>query len=108
MKFVCDQCNAQYMIADEKVGSKGVRVRCKKCSNVIHVQSEQDAQEEEKGDLASTAEWSQAADPAGEEKSVEGANALDLGLIAGGGGSHEGRDTTRCRDDIASSYGPHH
>lgn len=37
MKFRCDKCNAQYAIADEKVGKKGVRVKCKKCSNVITV-----------------------------------------------------------------------
>jgi len=29
MRFSCDQCGAQYAIADEKVGDKGVRVRCK-------------------------------------------------------------------------------
>ncbi len=38
MKFVCDSCGAQYMIADDKVGAKGVKVRCKKCSHVILVQ----------------------------------------------------------------------
>ena len=38
MKFVCDSCGAQYMIADDKVGPKGVKVRCKKCSHVILVQ----------------------------------------------------------------------
>lgn len=37
MKFSCDQCQAQYMIADEKVGPKGVKVRCKKCGNIISV-----------------------------------------------------------------------
>ena len=37
MKFFCDQCNAQYMIADEKVGPRGVKVKCKKCSHVITV-----------------------------------------------------------------------
>lgn len=37
MKFFCDQCNAQYMIADEKVGPKGVKVKCKKCSHLITV-----------------------------------------------------------------------
>ncbi len=35
MKFTCDDCGAQYMIADEKIGPKGVKVRCKKCANVI-------------------------------------------------------------------------
>ena len=37
MKFSCNQCNAQYVIADEKVGAKGVKVKCKKCANVIVV-----------------------------------------------------------------------
>ncbi|MBI5508892.1 MAG: zinc-ribbon domain-containing protein [Deltaproteobacteria bacterium] len=37
MKFSCDQCNAQYMIADEKVGARGVKVKCKKCGHVIVV-----------------------------------------------------------------------
>ncbi|MFC1609366.1 GYF domain-containing protein [Myxococcota bacterium] len=37
MKFSCDQCNAQYMIADEKVGARGVKVKCKKCAHIIIV-----------------------------------------------------------------------
>ena len=37
MRFVCDSCRAQYMISDEKVGPRGVKVRCKKCGHVIHV-----------------------------------------------------------------------
>lgn len=37
MKFSCDSCNAQYMIADEKVGARGVKVKCKKCSHIIIV-----------------------------------------------------------------------
>ena len=37
MKFSCDQCSAQYMIADEKVGPKGVKVKCKKCAHIIIV-----------------------------------------------------------------------
>jgi predicted Zn finger-like uncharacterized protein len=43
MKFSCDQCQAQYMIADEKVGPKGVKVRCKKCGNIISVQRDDSA-----------------------------------------------------------------
>jgi|GEM_PF-1784230 len=35
MKFTCDSCGAQYLIADEKIGARGVKVRCKKCSHVI-------------------------------------------------------------------------
>jgi predicted Zn finger-like uncharacterized protein len=37
MRFVCDSCRAQYMISDDKVGAKGVKVRCKKCGHVILV-----------------------------------------------------------------------
>lgn len=37
MKFTCESCSAQYMISDEKVGPSGVKVRCKKCGNVIFV-----------------------------------------------------------------------
>jgi predicted Zn finger-like uncharacterized protein len=37
MKFTCESCSAQYMISDEKVGATGVKVRCKKCGNVITV-----------------------------------------------------------------------
>ncbi|MDQ3266500.1 MAG: zinc-ribbon domain-containing protein, partial [Myxococcota bacterium] len=37
MRFVCDSCRAQYMISDDKVGVKGVKVRCKKCGYVILV-----------------------------------------------------------------------
>jgi predicted Zn finger-like uncharacterized protein len=37
MKFSCDQCNAQYMIADGKVGARGVKVKCKKCTHIIIV-----------------------------------------------------------------------
>ncbi len=44
MRFVCDSCRAQYMISDEKVGPRGVKVRCKKCGHVIHVRRENEAQ----------------------------------------------------------------
>ena len=37
MRFSCDSCGAQYMISDEKVGPNGVKVRCKKCGNVVSV-----------------------------------------------------------------------
>lgn len=38
MKFSCQQCSAQYVLADEKIGERGVRVRCKRCSYVNLVQ----------------------------------------------------------------------
>jgi len=34
----CDQCEAKYRIADEKVTGQGVRVRCAKCDNVFTVE----------------------------------------------------------------------
>ena len=37
MRFLCDSCHAQYMISDDKVGPRGVKVRCKKCGYVILV-----------------------------------------------------------------------
>ena len=37
MKFYCDNCNAKYSIADEKVRGKILKVRCKACSNIITV-----------------------------------------------------------------------
>jgi predicted Zn finger-like uncharacterized protein len=37
MKFECDSCHAQYMIADEKLGTRGVKVKCKRCQHVIIV-----------------------------------------------------------------------
>nr|7ZOK_A Chain A, Adventurous gliding motility protein GltJ [Myxococcus xanthus] len=36
-RFVCDSCRAQYMISDDKIGPKGVKVRCKKCGHTITV-----------------------------------------------------------------------
>src|SRR5690606_21309575 len=35
MKFVCDSCQAQYLIADEKVGPRGVKVKGKKGGHII-------------------------------------------------------------------------
>src|SRR5690554_6360756 len=37
MKFYCDKCHTKYGIADEKVRGKVLKVRCKKCDNVITV-----------------------------------------------------------------------
>ena len=35
MRFVCENCRAQYTIKDEKIKPQGVKVRCKKCSHVM-------------------------------------------------------------------------
>ncbi|MBN2360253.1 MAG: zinc-ribbon domain-containing protein, partial [Deltaproteobacteria bacterium] len=37
MKFFCDKCNTKYSIADDKVRGKILKIRCKKCGNVIVV-----------------------------------------------------------------------
>ncbi len=37
MRITCDSCGAKYNVADEKVQGKTVKIRCKKCSNVILV-----------------------------------------------------------------------
>ncbi len=41
MRFVCDSCRAQYMISDDKVGARAVKVRCKKCGHVIFVRRQE-------------------------------------------------------------------
>ncbi|MEW5855462.1 MAG: GYF domain-containing protein, partial [Myxococcota bacterium] len=35
MKFSCDKCETKYSIADEKVRGKVLKIRCKKCENII-------------------------------------------------------------------------
>jgi len=37
MKFICEHCGSKYTIADEKVRSKILKIRCKNCSNIIEV-----------------------------------------------------------------------
>ena len=37
MRFICDKCKAKYSIADHKVQKKVLKIRCKKCSNIIIV-----------------------------------------------------------------------
>lgn len=44
MRFTCEKCNAQYMISDDKVGAKGVRVRCKKCGNIVTVRPKSESE----------------------------------------------------------------
>ncbi|MBK8170428.1 MAG: zinc-ribbon domain-containing protein [Sandaracinaceae bacterium] len=46
MKIVCESCGAKYSIADEKVAGKAFKIRCKKCSSVIVVRSQEAAAEE--------------------------------------------------------------
>src|SRR5215471_3581748 len=41
MRFICESCQAQYMISDDKLGPKGAKVKCKKCGHVIVVRREE-------------------------------------------------------------------
>jgi predicted Zn finger-like uncharacterized protein len=68
MRFVCDSCAAQYMISDEKVGAKGVKVRCKKCSHVIHVRPEGGAGASGAADAAAEADDPSFTGPPADEK----------------------------------------
>lgn len=47
MKFSCHACGAKYQIADDKLGRKGVKVRCKKCGEMMLLRPEADAASEE-------------------------------------------------------------
>jgi len=37
MKFACESCNTKYLIPDERVVGRMLRVRCKRCSNIMDV-----------------------------------------------------------------------
>lgn len=37
VKFACDQCQAQYTIADERVAGRSMTIRCKRCQHLITV-----------------------------------------------------------------------
>jgi predicted Zn finger-like uncharacterized protein len=40
MKFVCSHCASQYLISDDKIGPKGVKIKCQRCSSIILVKPE--------------------------------------------------------------------
>ncbi len=56
MRFICDSCRAQYMISDDKIGAKGVKVRCKKCGYVITVRTSGATASRDEGASATTTE----------------------------------------------------
>lgn len=85
MRFSCESCGAQYVIADHKLGARGVKVRCKRCSfvNVVRPEGiEDDGALPESvdlaADLASGEDVGAAPDPAAAEQS---APAADEGLL---------------------------
>jgi len=101
MKFTCDSCNAQYMISDEKVGPTGVKVRCKKCGNVVVVRRAVEMAAEAPAPVAAAAgaagagngldvELGQAFDTAFGDPPAEGASP-DLGKTQAMGAEDESR-----------------
>ncbi|MHB1844952.1 MAG: zinc-ribbon domain-containing protein, partial [Deltaproteobacteria bacterium] len=40
MRFVCGKCQTRYTVPDEKARGKALKVRCKKCGNVISLRPE--------------------------------------------------------------------
>ncbi|GAB4289669.1 MAG: hypothetical protein Kow0090_02540 [Myxococcota bacterium] len=38
MRFCCEQCGSRYSIADEKISGKIVKIKCKKCGNLIRLE----------------------------------------------------------------------
>lgn len=45
MRFVCEICQTRYIIPDERARGRVLKVRCKKCGNVIILKAEPEAQE---------------------------------------------------------------
>ena len=35
MRVTCEECNAQYQVADDKIGEHGAKITCKKCGHTI-------------------------------------------------------------------------
>ena len=57
MKIVCESCGAKYSIADDRVTGKVFKIRCKRCSEVIIVRGDQQAQQaDEPAAAASTSD----------------------------------------------------
>lgn len=89
MKFECDSCHAQYMIADEKVGKRGVKVKCKKCQHVIIVRPNKGDKAAAKAADSSADAADSAADraPREEERASQDSSSFDDGKTELGAGS---------------------
>ena len=89
MKFECDSCNAQYMIADEKVGQRGVKVKCKRCSHIIIVRP---LSSDETGVEATAPEQPAMAASQGKEPELPAPPAPAIDEGASGGSDEAGTD----------------
>lgn len=95
MRFACDSCGAQYMIADEKVGARGVKVKCKKCGNMIIVKPQAEASAEGEADTSTAG--------AAPEGATEGAGAETQGAL---GGAFQSMFASEQTDTQTSVYSP--
>jgi predicted Zn finger-like uncharacterized protein len=90
MKITCQSCQAKYTIADEKVGGKTVKIKCKKCGASIVVHGNEGG--------AAAAEPLAAGVPPGAEPSEEG-EAHVAGHGAGASGNPNEEWTVNVTDD---------
>ncbi len=97
MKFVCDNCATQYLISDDKVGPKGVKVRCKRCGNIIIVRPQDE--EPKTGDEAGRATTEPSTTERGDSDEV--GQAFDQ-LLAGGLGDERGDESEDEGDEQAT------
>jgi len=88
MKFACDSCGSQYMISDDKVGPNGVKVRCKKCNNVVSVKRAPTAAPEVSLDAGAPASSARGAGAPSLEHEL--GNAFDTAFGAGPVGTEAG------------------
>jgi predicted Zn finger-like uncharacterized protein len=93
MRFVCDSCRAQYMISDDKIGAKGVKIRCKKCGHVIVVRPNGAAAPKDEGSPGASAPETAAA------ASSNGANGAGAAGLASLGSPPEGGLFTDVEED---------
>jgi predicted Zn finger-like uncharacterized protein len=56
LNFSCDKCGRKYSVSDDRVGDKGVKIRCKQCGNLITVKPPEAAAPEESTRMVSLAE----------------------------------------------------
>ncbi|GMU00192.1 hypothetical protein KH5H1_43110 [Corallococcus caeni] len=96
MRFVCDSCRAQYMISDDKVGPKGVKLRCKKCGHTILVRPAGASAAKEGGAEATAATEARSSADANAPRIVESSN---TGLPATLGTPPEGGLFTDVEED---------
>src|SRR5215471_27283 len=104
MRFICESCQAQYMISDEKLGPKGARVKCKKCGHVILVRKAELGQAEAPSaggapTPAPTADGAAAAAPAGEAGPVASRTAAEA--PTGGGEAKKHLSAAQILDGVA-------